>query len=86
MKTDASTEYLVPDSIWEIEGQRGLTFRIAADEDGYYTYDSVRALPKVVEHDGRLYRRTGWNSDTGEAYYRMTRRSELARPFSPDPN
>lgn len=35
-----------------------------------YDYDQVKALPKVLEYDGDTFKRTGWNSDKGEVYYR----------------
>jgi hypothetical protein len=80
MKQAKSMDYLVPESAWEIDGHKGLTFRIAMDVNGYYTYDSVRTMPKVVEYDGRIYARTGWNSDTGEVYYKETSTDKLALP------
>ncbi|MBY0277914.1 hypothetical protein K2Z84_21480 [Candidatus Binatia bacterium] len=30
-------------------------------------FDAYKALPEVVEFDGRLWGLTGWNSDTGRA-------------------
>jgi hypothetical protein len=82
MRESKPTEYMVPTSTWKVEWQRGLTFRIAINEDGYYAYDSVKALPEVVEHDDRLYRRTGWNSDTGEVFYREASKADLAKPYN----
>jgi len=73
------TDYLVPEP-WKIEGEHGLTFRIVQDEKGYYSHSEVRKLPEVVEYDGRLYRRTGWNSDTGAVYYKEVAKVLLARP------
>lgn len=32
-------------------------------------YDVLKALPKVVEFEGRKYGQTGWNSDRNTAYY-----------------
>jgi hypothetical protein len=32
-------------------------------------YDHYKGLPEVVSHNGRLLGKTGWNSDTGHAYY-----------------
>jgi hypothetical protein len=32
-------------------------------------FDHYKSLPAVVSHDGRLCGKTGWNSDTGRAYY-----------------
>lgn len=80
MKKANPTEYLVPKNSWTIKGQRGLSFGLAMDKDGYYTYDSVKHMPEVVEYDGRLYRRTGWDSDAGEAFYKETSKAELAKP------
>jgi len=40
---------------------------IALDDPG--SYAQVKALPKVIEIDGRVYGRTGWSSDTHKAYY-----------------
>jgi len=40
---------------------------IALDSPG--TFAQVKALPKVIEIEGRVYGRTGWNSDTHKAYY-----------------
>lgn len=32
-------------------------------------YDTFKDLPRAVKFDGRLYGRTGWNSDSGQGYY-----------------
>jgi len=40
---------------------------IALEEPG--SYAQVMRLPSVIEIEGRLYGRTGWNSDTHKAYY-----------------
>ena len=73
---------LVPESAWEIEGQKGLSFRLDSNEDGYYSYSSVKELPQVVKYDGQLYRRTGWNSDTGEVCYKEISPAKVARPIA----
>lgn len=33
-------------------------------------YDDYKSLPRVVEYQGVLYGKTGWNSDTCQAYYK----------------
>jgi hypothetical protein len=33
-------------------------------------YSIYKALPAAVTFQGRAYGRTGWNSDTGHAYYK----------------
>jgi hypothetical protein len=73
-----ATNLLVP---WTCEGTKGLTFRIDLNDEGYYSYDAVQELPKVVEYRGELYARTGWNSDNGEVYYKRRPAKELARPM-----
>jgi hypothetical protein len=83
MKQAKPTDYLVPKSAWEIDGHKGLSFGLSMDGNGYYTYDSVKALPEVVEYDGRLYCRTGWDSDEGEVFYKETSADKLARPPMP---
>jgi len=36
-----------------------------------HDFDTYRSLPTVLEHNGRrLFGRTSWNSDRGEAYFR----------------
>lgn len=74
------TKYLVPESTWEIDGQKGMTLRIDNYADGYYSFDDVKVLPKVVEYNGQIYRRTGWNSDTGEVFYKETSNVLVVRP------
>lgn len=32
-------------------------------------WDVMRGLPKLVSFDGRVFGKTGWNSDRGIAYY-----------------
>lgn len=39
-------------------------------------YDAYKALPTAVRFEGRLYTKTGWNSDTGLACYKT------GRPFA----
>ena len=73
------TTYLVPKVEWTYEGDRGITFQIERD-GGYYLFHSVKAMPKVVEYKGELFARTGWNSDSGEVYYKARKAGELARP------
>lgn len=34
-------------------------------------YEGYAALPQVVEYQGGIYCRTGWNSDTMLAYYKQ---------------
>jgi len=41
---------------------------------GCEDYDEFRALPQVVSQSGRLYGRTGWNSDRQVAYYQTNAR------------
>lgn len=41
--------------------------------------DEYLALPAVVEFQGTTYYRTGWNSDTGAAYYKLTGFHAVAR-------
>lgn len=36
-------------------------------------YDDYERLPNAVELDGRMYVKTGWNSDRGRAYYKTGR-------------
>jgi hypothetical protein len=33
-------------------------------------YDHFTTLPDVVSYDGIILGKTGWNSDTGRAYYK----------------
>lgn len=55
------------DRIWtDDDGHRWLHFRL----DAPFDYDQVKALPKVMEYEGEVHVRTGWNSDRGEVYYR----------------
>lgn len=37
-------------------------------------YDTYAALPKAVMYLGVAYGLTGWNSDTGRAYYKTTKK------------
>ena len=46
------------------------TWTASVNVDGW---DDVKRLPKVIEINGRLYGRTGWNSDSLVAYYRTDR-------------
>ena len=46
-----------------------LTRSEALDRD-VYDWESVKRLPEVLEFEGDIFVRTGWNSDTGRAYYR----------------
>jgi len=39
------------------------------DDHDNYTYDEVKTLPRVLEYDGQIFARTGWNSDSGNVYY-----------------
>jgi hypothetical protein len=32
-------------------------------------YDAYKALPEVISYNGAKLGRTGWNSDTGHAFY-----------------
>lgn len=55
----------------ENPGVYWLNLEIPIDpSNGYYTYENLQKLPKVLKYDGRVYVRTGWNSDVGRAYYR----------------
>jgi hypothetical protein len=47
-------------------------------------WESCQALPRVVRYDGRVgsFVFTGWNSDTGTAYYKEARPWEVARAAS----
>lgn len=37
---------------------------------GCADYDNFRQLPGAVAFEGRRYGRTGWNSDSNQAYYK----------------
>lgn len=37
-------------------------------------YDAYRALPKAVSFDGKNFGLTGWNSDTGRACYKASKK------------
>lgn len=39
--------------------------RVAAND-----YDAFGAMPDVIEINSELFGKTGWNSDTGEVFYR----------------
>jgi hypothetical protein len=47
-------------------------------------FESYQALPRVVRYDGRLgvFVLTGWNSDSGTAYYKEAKAWEVARVAS----
>lgn len=49
----------------QAHGMRWLETRVADAEE-------YLALPKVVNFQGTIFYRTGWNSDTGTAYYKLT--------------
>lgn len=34
------------------------------------SYEEYKSLPKAVKFEGMVFGKTGWNSDTGRAYYR----------------
>jgi hypothetical protein len=36
-------------------------------------YDQYKVLPHAAELEGRVYVKTGWNSDRGRAYYKTGR-------------
>jgi len=38
--------------------------------NGCWDYDYFLSLPEVLEIEGSIYCRTGWNSDSGLAYFR----------------
>jgi len=48
--------------------------RVAAND-----YDAFAAMSDVIEIDNELFGKTGWNSDTGEVFYRSD--AMFARAF-----
>ena len=50
-------------STWTFEG-------VTVVETECPDYDTFRSLPGAVSFEGRVYGRSGWNSDTGRCYYR----------------
>jgi hypothetical protein len=57
--------------------ETGLTWLIF-DGRGW-DWKTVAAMPDVVECEGVLYVRSGWNSDTGTVHYRQAKAGEVAR-------
>lgn len=53
-----------------IRGEERLPDGVTALKVDCYDFDAYQALPSVVEFDGRLFGKTGWNSDTGLGCYR----------------
>jgi hypothetical protein len=43
-------------------------------------FDCFKALPEVVEFEGKLCGKTGWNSDKNLAYYQSNARIALTIP------
>ena len=75
------TNYLVPYTVGSMEGERFLNFKMDQDENGYYSYATVkRDFPKVVEYDGGLFRQTGWDSDNGIVVFKETTEAQVAKP------
>ncbi len=36
-----------------------------------YDYDDFRKLPAGLSYEGKIFGKTGWNSDHGRAYYKV---------------
>lgn len=53
----------IPVRPWACDATHGLTVDC-------HDYEEFRSLPRAVSFGGRVYVRTGWNSDLGTAYYR----------------
>ena len=71
----ARNDLILVDSAYESEGQYFLNIKLPLTHSetlnrDIYSWDALKRLPEVVEFNGRLYGRTGWNSDTGFAYYK----------------
>ena len=50
-------------------------------EDVHYDmFKKYSKLPSIIRYRGRLYRKTGWNSDHGEAYYLAATSNHVAWP------
>ncbi len=77
-KSAIPTDYLVPYSVVKANGVNILNFRMSQDDNGYYSYESIKDFPDVVEYDGLLFRRTGWDSDHGIVIYKETTKSKVA--------
>jgi len=41
-------------------------------------YDHFASLPDVVQYNGQIFGKTGWNSDSEKAYYRNDAKVALA--------
>lgn len=63
--TGKSREDVVP--IYRIDYIDNVTIAVV---NGIWDYDKFLLLPEVLEIEGSIYCRTGWNSDGGLAYYR----------------
>lgn len=54
----------VPSEVYALEGTYWMEISINGD------YESYRAMPNGLTYEGKTYRKTAWNSDTGRVYYR----------------
>jgi hypothetical protein len=62
----AVRDAVVVASVTELDGQSYLSVDIRPEAESYPDW---KRLPEVLSMNGRLYAKTGYNSDTGRAYY-----------------